>query len=89
MNFTNKTMATFIGAIKATPTDKDFSKYVNKSVKLIKSSPNFNNAKDIEGISNMFAMDMARDFKGATGKDYQVAFKKYKEIILTKVKEKI
>lgn len=82
-------MATYLGAIKATPTAKDFDKYVNKSVKLIKSSPSYNNAKDIEGISNMFAMDMARDFKGSTGKDYQVAIKKYKVVILKKVKEKI
>lgn len=82
-------MAVFIGAIKSNPTDKDFDKYVKKSVKLIKSSPNFNNPKDIEGISNMFAMDMARDFKGSIGRDYQLAIKKYKVIILKKVKEKI
>jgi hypothetical protein len=82
-------MSVFIGSIKSNPTDKDFDKYVKKSVKLIKSSPNFNNAKDIEGISNMFAMDMARDFKGSIGRDYQLAIKKYKVVILKKVKEKI
>jgi len=82
-------MATLTTASKSTPTDKDFNKYVLKSVKLIKSSPNFNNEKDIEGISNMFAMDMAKDFKGAKGKDYQAALKKYKTVILKKVKAKL
>jgi hypothetical protein len=72
-----------------TPTDKDFDKYVKKAVKLIKSSPNFDNAKDIEGISNMYAMDMAKDFKGPTGKAYQTALAKYKKTILTQVKSKL
>jgi hypothetical protein len=37
----------------------------------------------------MFAMDMAKDFKGAKGKDYQAALKKYKTVILKKVKAKL
>jgi hypothetical protein len=37
----------------------------------------------------MFAMDMARDFKGSIGRDYQLAIKKYKVVILKKVKQKI
>ena len=66
------------------PTEKDFDKYAKKSVKLIKSG-DFNNKKDIEGISNMYAMDMARDFHGATGKAYEIGVKKYKVAVLKKV----
>lgn len=66
-------------------TDKDYDKYVKKSVKLIKSSEAFNNKKDIAGISNMYAMDMARDKHGALGKAYEMGMKKYKTVILKKV----
>lgn len=82
-------MAVFIGAIKSNPTDKDFDKYVKKSVKLIKSNSNFNNEKDIAGISQMFAMDMARDFHGPLGEAYRNGYKKYTAIIIEKVKEKL
>jgi hypothetical protein len=34
-------------------------------------------------------MDMARDFKGSVGRDYQLAIVKYKAVILKKVKEKL
>jgi len=69
-------------------TDKSYDKYVNKAIKTINSG-NFNNAKDIEGISNMYAMDMAKDYKGPTGKEYQTALKKYKVIIHKKVLSKL
>jgi hypothetical protein len=69
-------------------TDKSYDKYVNKAIKTINSG-NFNNPKDIEGISNMYAMDMAKDFKGPMGKDYQTALKKYKVVILKKVSSKL
>ena len=69
-------------------TDKSYDKYVNKAIKTINSG-NFNNAKDIEGISNMYAMDMAKDYQGPTGKDYQTALKKYKVVILKKVSSKL
>lgn len=82
-------MSVFIGAIKSNPTDKDFNKYVNKSLKLIKGNANFNNEKDIAGISQMFAMDMARDFHGPLGEAYRNGYKKYTSIIIKKVKEKL
>ena len=73
-----------LGGIGANPTNKDFDKYAIKAIKVIRSGK-YSKSEDIVGISDMFAMDMAKDFNGPIGKKYQTAYKKYKSIILKKI----
>ena len=75
-----------LGGVGLKPTDKDFNKYAIKAIKVIKSG-NYTKSEDILGVTEMYAMDMAVKFNGSTGKKYQTSYKKYKTILLKKVKD--
>jgi hypothetical protein len=61
-------------------------KVVKTALKTIKKGK-YTSASDIEGISNMYAMEFSHLYFGA--KNYKKAYTKYKKIILADVKKRV
>lgn len=79
-------MSIFLGSIK-TQADERINKYVLKAYNFIKT--NNLDKSEIEGVSKMYAMELAQKVHGNKGEKYKEAFKMYQSILAKKLKAKI